>query len=93
MKYGNIRWFSSICLYTSSMGGKMPTFWVQCGPKYQKSLQCGPKASFVDLFGNNNLVWSLTTITMSTKQQICCSLVPVYQINLTHRKDTKQYKI
>ena len=29
----------------------MPTFLLQCGPKYQKSPQCGPKASFADLFG------------------------------------------
>ena len=34
------------------MDGKMPTFWVQCGPKYKKSPQCGPKATFADLFGN-----------------------------------------
>ena len=24
----------------------------KCGPKYQKSPQCGPNASFADLFGN-----------------------------------------
>ena len=31
-----------------------------CGPKYQKSLQCGHKASFEDLFGNTGLNTFLT---------------------------------
>ena len=26
----------------------------KCGPKYQKSPQCGPNASFADLFGNTD---------------------------------------
>ena len=34
---------------------KMPTFWLQCGPKHQKSPQCRPNGSFADLYGSPGL--------------------------------------